>query len=75
MKKTQVYQPKDNCDIQGIGQGTIISHGSTYTDILVEGQRIFQEFHIVPHDFPIPFDGILGRDFYTSYQCRIDYYL
>lgn len=34
---------------------------------------IEQKFHIVETDFPIPTDGIIGRDFLTKYRCKIDY--
>lgn len=30
-------------------------------------------FHLINDDFPIPTDGILGRDFLTSYRCEINY--
>lgn len=31
------------------------------------------KFHLVDDNFPIPTDGILGRDLLTAYKCCIDY--
>ena len=31
------------------------------------------KFHLVDDNFPIPTDGILGRDFFAAYKCCIDY--
>lgn len=30
-------------------------------------------FHVVPDNFPIPFDGLLGNDFVKANQCEINY--
>lgn len=30
-------------------------------------------FYLIEDDFPIPTDGILGRDFLTTYRCEINY--
>lgn len=30
-------------------------------------------FHVVPNEFRIPSDGILGKDFIKNYRCNIDY--
>lgn len=30
-------------------------------------------FHVVPDNFPIPFDGLLGNDVLKGYNCLIDY--
>ena len=32
-----------------------------------------QKFHIVDSNFPIPTDGIIGRDFLSTHKCKIDY--
>lgn len=29
--------------------------------------------HIVPNDFEIPVNGILGKDFLKAFECNIDY--
>ena len=73
MKRTQIYFPDEKCLISGIGHDGISSLGSAFTKIMVEGEYIEQKFHIVESDFPIPTDGIIGRDFLTKYHCKIDY--
>lgn len=30
-------------------------------------------FHVVPNEFNIPSDGIIGRDFNKYFNCKIDY--
>lgn len=32
------------------------------------------EFTVVPTNFPIPVDGIIGKDFIKYYQCSLDYF-
>lgn len=32
-----------------------------------------KHFHIVPPEFHMPSDGIIGRDFIKLYQCKINY--
>ena len=51
-------------DIISVGEGTITTHWSTITDVIVEEKKIQQLFHIVPDNFKIPADGILGTDFW-----------
>lgn len=43
------------------------------SNILVDGIPIQQKFQIVSNDFPIPTDGIIGKDFLARYKCKIDY--
>lgn len=73
MKPTQIYYADEKCIITGIGQDKIHSLGSTFTKIKVETTHIEHKFQIVNDDFPIPTDGILGRDFLTKYKCNINY--
>lgn len=71
----QIFYPTEKCNIRGVGEGTITSLGNTNTCIYVEGTIIDQSFQIVTKDFPIPTDGILGRDFMIQNKCKIDYEL
>lgn len=73
MKSTQIYYPNEKCIISGIGHNGISSLGSTFAKISIENVSVEQKFHIVENDFPIPTDGIIGRDFLTKYHCKIDY--
>lgn len=37
------------------------------------GLKTKHTFHLVPKEFPIQTDGILGRDFLAANRCKIDY--
>lgn len=77
-KRTKVH-PDQMLDIsnpikiKGVTNGITSSIGLTNTIILVNGHELEHKFHIVNSDFPIPADGILGRDFLTKFKCNIDY--
>lgn len=73
IKRAQIYYPSLKCDIIGIGQGNVSTMGTTNTNILLNGNKIPHKFHIVEDNFPIPTDGIIGRDFLINYRCKIDY--
>lgn len=73
IKSSQIYYPSEKCEIIGIGHGNISTIGTTYANILLNGLQIPHKFHIVEDNFPIPTDGILGRDFLVNYKCKIDY--
>lgn len=73
VKQSQIYFPNNKCNVTGIGSGTISTLGDTNTNILIEDVALSQNFHIVENSFPIPTDGILGRDFLCKYKCTIDY--
>lgn len=69
----QMLDVSNPIKIKGITNGQTSSIGLTNTIILVNGHELEHKFHIVNSDFPIPADGILGRDFLTKYNCNIDY--
>lgn len=73
IKYQQKYNPNDFCTIAGIGEGTVYSYGSITTNLQTDELNIQQKFHLVDDNFPIPTDGILGRDFLAAYKCCIDY--
>lgn len=64
IKPSQIYFPNNKCNITGIGNGSVSTLGDTVTNIIVEDSTLPQSFHIVDNSFPIPTDGILGRDFF-----------
>lgn len=66
IKPSQIYFPDNKCNITGIGTGSETTLGDTKSNVIVEDLTLPQKFHIVRNDFPIPTDGILGRDFLTS---------
>lgn len=60
--------------INGITNKTIETIAETETYLVTdEGLTLVHNFQIVQNDFPIPTDGILGRDFLVKYKCTINY--
>ena len=51
----------------------ILTQGSITTHINFPNRLLEGKFRIVDNHFPIPTDGILGRDFLTKYKCKIDF--
>lgn len=59
--------------IKGVTEGLVSSLGVTKTNIMIDNYEIPHFFHIVENSFPIPGDGILGRDFLVKHKSFIDY--
>lgn len=59
--------------IKGITEGTIASCGTIIANIFIQGYSIEHKFHIVPNEFNIPAEGILGKDFLKRFNCIMDY--
>lgn len=60
-------------NLSGITLETIESIGTAYLNLHFEKQHITHNFHIVSNDFPIPTDGIIGRDLLEKCKCKIDF--
>lgn len=60
-------------NITGVGQGTIQSIGTVDLDIRIQDVLVPHEFHVVPENFPIPCDGIIGIDFIKKYNCVLEF--
>lgn len=79
LKKSFIHEetlcyPEQKCKIKGISNNIIYTLAKCTAQInLSKGQSISQDFQIVPNDFPIPCDGILGKDFLKLNHCIIDY--
>lgn len=70
----QIVNTADKCKISGINNYTVDTLGTTETTIKLDTENeIEHSFQIVQQEFPIATDGILGRDFFTKYHCKIDY--
>lgn len=69
----QIINCSNQIKIKGVTNEIANSLGTTKTNILIDQFSLNHEFHIVNHDFPIPCDGILGRDFLIKYHSIIDY--
>lgn len=62
------------CTITGINNLPVETLGSTSTKIsLPSNVAVDHTFQLVDSSFPIPTDGILGRDFLTKFRCVINY--
>lgn len=69
----QIYQ-NENCILNGIGANSVHTLGKTDTKIYFNDLlSTNQSFQVVDSSFPIPTDGILGRDFFIKHKCCIDY--
>lgn len=65
------YDTSNYIDIRGVTEHLIRSLGST--ELKVNGHKLAQKLFIVPDEFNIPSDGILGKDFLKRFQCTINY--
>ena len=74
ISKLQQFNPNRRFKITGITDGTTETIAETETILQFQnGLRLVHNFQIVDANFPIPTDGILGRDFFCKYRCIIDY--
>lgn len=60
-------------DIRGVTDGITSSLGTTDLDLIYDEYEIPQIFHVVPNNFNIGADGILGKDFLKNYSCTLSY--
>lgn len=64
--------PRDKLDVlflRGITSKPLITLGSV--SVVLLGKAV--KFHLMPDDFTLPYDGILGTDFFTQAKAIIDY--
>lgn len=59
--------------IRGITDEVVESFGTIALDLFFNNIIIEHTFHVVPDDFCIPSDGIIGKDFNRRFKCLIDY--
>lgn len=59
--------------IRGVTDNVIESLGTVKADLFMNDFTISHPFHIVPDDFNIPADGIVGNDFIELYECILNY--
>lgn len=64
---------KNIINIKGITHDSIKTLGTLQINIYTENDILGHEFHVVPEQFNIDCDGIIGKDFLTYYRCKIDY--
>lgn len=63
----------DIIEVTGVVKKPIYSLGSIQAQIFLNGLTITHTFHIMPSEFNIPSDGIIGKDFAKLYNCILDY--
>lgn len=67
------YNSSEIIKIKGVTDGSIASIGTVYAKLYIHNYTVSHKLHIVPETFNIPSDGILGKDFLRTFQCKIDY--
>lgn len=73
LHKAILFDSSDYIDIKGVTDQLIRTLGSINAELLFPEQSLFQHLYIVPDDFDIPSDGILGKNFLKKYQCDLSY--
>lgn len=65
----------NSINIVGITDGFVPSLGTLQTTLIPESinSQIPIELNVVPSHFPIPVDGIIGKDFIKTNKCILDY--
>lgn len=70
----QLINKTKQFNITGVTDGIRKTLAETTTSLhFSNGLVIHHNFQLVDVDFPVPTDGILGRDFLTKFKCTIDY--
>lgn len=59
--------------LKGITDEGIESIGTIHCNLTVGQMEIKTKFHVVSEDFPIPSNGLLGKDFIYSNLFKLDY--
>lgn len=74
VSRTPVINYDAKCTITGINNLPLETIGSVLTKIyLPNNVTIDHTFQLVDSTFPIPTDGILGRDFLSKFRCTVNY--
>lgn len=72
--ESSIFYPTLKCQIKGVTSGVDESLGLVPSKIIfTETFSIAHNFQIVNDEFPIPCSGIIGKDFLTHWQCKIDF--
>lgn len=68
-----IYNKSDIVKLIGITKQPIFSLGSFNLKIVEQNIEYDHKVHLVPDDFLIPSNGILGKDFLKRFKCSIDF--
>lgn len=70
----QPIDKNNKCTISGISGKKLETYASTETFLTFQGRFMLkQKFFLVDGNFPIPTDGILGRDFLVNNKCNLNF--
>ena len=74
ISESELVNINETCSITGITEQKLETIGTISTDIICpDNVLIKQKFQLIADEFPLPTDGILGRDFLTKFRCNINY--
>ena len=68
-----MYDPRKVVNVRGISSGTERTLGEIEMRLSTENHETTHCFHVVGDGLRIPYDGILGEDFFISKRAKIDY--
>lgn len=68
-----IFDTSQIIKIKGITNDVIYSHGTISVEFFFNDIIISHKFHVVPDEFNIPSEGIIGRDFNKRFHCVMDY--
>lgn len=77
--KEQCLKPdieiNDSCiiNIRSVTDNIIRSFGIVNNELISHDFSVFHQFHVVPNNFNIPADGIIGKDFIKFHECILNY--
>lgn len=74
MNYDTIIDQNNYINIIGVTDGSIQSLGSVFTSLIFPNGGIEIDFQVVPKNFPITVDGIIGKDFIKAHKCQIDYF-
>lgn len=61
-------------NITGVTPGIVKTMGIVLATIKIDKMKITHPFHVVPNDFPIQTNGLVGTDFLHKYKCILNYF-
>lgn len=68
-----IINTRDTINIVGVTDGFVQSLGTLHTILIADGVEIEVDLVVVPANFPIPVDGIIGKDFLKRHRCSVNY--
>lgn len=73
IRPREYLNTSDLIDLTGITEEPITTLGWRDVNLSNDDFEIKHALHVVPDDFNISSDGILGKDFMKKYRCVLDY--